>query len=254
MLLNRLLPHLTIVLIFFGWEILFKKPKGIYFLVIFFIIWILLVIWKLLGLKSITKITYWNFLTTPILLILSGGIFLVFIEKAIIKHLLFLVIAILIGLFLETLFIYIYEHENYRSPTLENISRLINLISFYFYLSGIYGLAIFLSLSIWLRVVITLPVIIISIYQIFWINKVKAKKSWLHLLVISLILIELFIAVNTLPTSFYVNGFILGVIYYLMTNLSLDYFSGQIKKGAVSRYLLFSFLMLLLVLITAQWT
>jgi len=254
LILNRLLPYLTAILIFAGFEILFREPKWIYFVVPIFIIWIFFTIWKLFGVRSASKLAQWNFLINPVIFILGSGLFFVFIEKAIFKHLLFFFTAILSGLFIETLFIYIYDHENYKSGALENISRLMNLIAFYFYLSGVYGLSIFLSLPFWLLIILALPVLAVLSYETFWINKIETKKGRPYIIIISLVLGELLITVSFLPTSFYVNGFILTIFYYVMTGLSLDYFYDRIKKWTISKYLIIGILMLLLVLITAQWT
>ncbi len=253
MVFNRLLPYLTTVLVFAALEIIFSNPAGIYFIGVFLILWIWFSVWKLTGFRSITQSAQWNFLIIPILLILSSGLVLIFIEASWLRHLLAILTAFGSGLFLEALFIYLYEHENYQPGSLETIAGLINLAAFYFYVSGIYGLGIFLGLPLWSQILAVLPVILLSSYAVFWFNKIPSQISRRHLLVVSLILFELFLAVVNLPTSFYVDGFILVAADYLLISLSLDQLLGRLKKLTVARYLIIGLVVVILILATAQW-
>ncbi len=242
------------LLIFFGFEIINSVPTWLYAVILILLIWVFLVVSKLLGLKTIIRLRQIHFLIIPLAFIFSAALLAIFIKNALLRHGLFIFTGVSVGLFLETLFVYIYGHENYRAGSLEGVSKIINLVTCYFFFSGIYGLSIMVGLPLWIIIIMALAAIIIIGYEFLWINKIPNKAKWLSLIIINLILLELFIAVNFLPTGIYVDGFILTVAYYAMANIISNHLAGKLKKSALLWYLIISILMLLLVLFTAQWT
>jgi len=253
MIINRLLPYFTALLVFIGLEILPTAPQKIYYIFGFFVLIIFLAVWRLIGFREIRKIGRWNFLVTPILFILGGGLILVFVEDTIYRQILFFGIPLLLGFYLEALFVYIYEHENYRQGVLENLFSVINLAAFYFLFSGIYGLKIFIGLPAWSEILIALPFIVLLVYENFWINKMVLARAKSFLAVNALLLFELFLAIEYLPSGFYVKGLILSAGFYLLTGLSLDYHNEKVEKWAIVRYSVIVAVSLAAVMLTAQW-
>lgn len=254
MILNRILPYLSILIIFFGFEIINVSPLWIYLIVLILLIWVLFTVSKLLGLKTIIKLKQIHFLILPLAFVLSAALLAIFVKTILLRHGLFAFTAIFTGLFLESLFVYVYGHEDYRAGSIEGISKIINLATCYFLFSGIYGLSTMVGLPLWQTAIMALAAAIIIGYEILWINKIPDKVKRLSLFVIILILIELFIAINLLPTGIYVDAFILTTLYYAIANIISDHYAGSLKRKVALWYLIISFLMLLLVLMTAQWT
>jgi len=61
------------------------------------------------------------------------------------------------------------------------------------------------------------------------------------------------VSVGYLPTSYYVNAFILAVAAYIMLGLSREFIQKALDRKKVISYLSISGLLLLLILTTAQW-
>ena len=250
---NRLIPYFSFFLFFAGFEAMITKQQWYYYIMAFFVLWVFLVVWRLLGFNEIKKIGQWNFLVPPLFLIFFAGAVMVFLEDSLYQQVLLLVSALLASLFLETIFVYIYEHENYQEGALENISLLGNLISTFFLLATGLGLKIFIGLPVWLEFLIVLPLIAILINEIIWVNKIVAKDGRIFVATLTLLLGELLLAVNFLPINFYVSSFVLLAIFYVLISLSLDYLKKQIVRLAVVKYLAISLTTVAVALLTAQW-
>lgn len=252
-LVNRFIPILCPLFIFIIFEIFFKKPFWIYWLFSLLIVAVAISVWKLIGRGLITVGARWNFLVAPLFLITSGLFFILFLENQILKHFLAIFLAVLLGLFLENIFIYIYRHDKYQVNSLENISSYLNLISTLFFNSGFFGLLIFLNIPVWLLILLILLVTFSLSYQTMWINKIVSEKSWIYILIICLILCELAWALSFLPTSFYVSGAVLSIAYYLVLGISRFYLLGNLDAKIVKRHLIISLIVLILILGTARW-
>jgi hypothetical protein len=250
---NRFFSLILAILIFIGFEVLFKKPDWIYFLILYFIFVTAALIWQAIGKGLITFGARWKFLITPLSLVLSGLFFIIFLENLFLKHFLAILISILVGFFLENIIIYIYFHERYQASSLENISNYLNLISIFFFTSSIFGVFSFLNISLWLLTILILVIVALLIYETMWINKFFSFKKWIYILVISLISVETFWAVTFLPVSFYVSGAILTIVYYILSGLSRNYLLGILDKRILKRYLIVSIIVLILILGTAKW-
>lgn len=252
-LINRLIPFLCPLFVFISFEIIFKKPIFVYWLFTFLIIIVVTSVWKLIGKGLITITARWNFLITPLFLVLGGLLFVFFLENKIFKHLLVVFLVFLLGLFLETMFVYIYRHEKYQVNSLENISSYINLISSLFFYSSFFGLLIFLNIPFWLIALLTLIITFFLSHQTMWVNKIVSVRSWLYILVICLILCELAWVLSFLPISFYVRGAVLSVIYYLVIGISRFHLLGILDVKVIRRHLIISLIVLILILGTARW-
>lgn len=250
---NRFIPFLCSLLIFASYEIFFKRPFWIYWLFPILIVAVASLIWKLIGKGLKTVIARWNFLIVPLFLMTGGLFFILFLEHQIIRHFLVFLVAVLLWLYSEAIFIYIYQHEKYQVNSLENISSYINLISALFFYSGFFGLLIFLNISIWLVVLLVLLVTVFLSYQTMWVNKIIFGKSLLYILIIGLVLCELAWVLSFLPINFYVSGVFLSVIYYLLSGISRFHLLGTLDVKVIRRHLIISLIMLILILGTTRW-
>jgi len=253
-LLNRLIPIIVPLVIFASLELLFSKPHWLYFIISSLIVILCAATWKIIGKGLITIRARWLYLLAPISFLTSGIFFILFLEGTWIKHSLALAIAIFIAVFLENIFVYIYQHEKYQINSLENVSNYLNLTSIFLFNSGLFGFFVFLNVPLWQLSLVSLAISFILTFQTIWVNKIKPEAAWLHIVVICLILFELFWTVSFLPTAFYVNGLLIATAFYLMNNLIRLHLSGKLNKKVVKRYLLLCGSVITLVLATARWT
>jgi hypothetical protein len=209
---------------------------------------------------------FWYFLITPFLFFISNVLFFILLEES------FFLKCVVAGLFVllqwfiyKNIFFLFKKPEKYQPNSIRNIFNFINLISIFFFTSSFYALIIFVGAPVWLLSIFLFLIIFLILFQFFWINKISEKKARFFTLIFGLIFIEIFLIVSFLPTSFYVNGLILTLIYFNIKNISKKYLlnvfysesSGkpliEIIQRATVRYLIINILALVLILGTAQY-
>lgn len=253
-LLKRLIPIITPIIIFAAMEMLFLWPSLIYFFIVGMILVLGLATWQIIGKGLVHTEARWFYLLTPISFLVSGIIFILFLEQAWVKHTLALALSFFLGVFLENIFSYIYRHEKYQANSLENISNYLNLTSVFFLNASLFGFALFLSLPLWELSLISLVISFILTFQTIWINKIRPAAAWLHIIVICLILFEVFWTLSFLPTAFYVNGLVMTAAFYFTNNLTRLNLTGRLSKTLLVRYCVLCAIILLVVLLTAKWS
>lgn len=250
---NRLIPILAPLLIFLFLEFFFLKPHYIYLIAFLLLSMVGAATWKIIGKGLVTGSARWLYLLTPIALLLSGVLFLLFLERTWAKHLLAASLSVLSGIFWENIFVYIYQHEKYQINSLENISNYLNLTSMFLFNSSLFGFFLFLNMPLWQLSLVALIFAFILTFQTIWINKIKPGAAWLSIMAICLIIFEMFWAVSFLPTAFYVNGLLIATIFYLTNNLMRLHLLDALNKKVVRRYLILCGAVIVLVLGTAKW-
>jgi hypothetical protein len=250
---NRLIPIITPLLIFSALELFFFKPQFIYFIFIFLILLIGGATWKIIGKGLVNVSVRWLYLLTPFAFLISGILFLMFLEQPWEKHLLALSLAFFCGVFLENIFVYIYQHAKYQVNSLENISNYLNLTSMFLFNSSLFGFSVFLNVALWQLSLISFIFTFTLTFQTVWINRINIRAAPLQISVICLILFELFWAVSFLPTAFYVNGLIIAISFYLMNNLMRLHLLNSLNKKVIRRYFVLCSLIIFFILLTAQW-
>jgi hypothetical protein len=159
----------------------------------------------------------------------------------------------LLLLILQNLFDRFYHSSHYPANSFESMSGNINSISLFLLITVGYSFYTFLNLPIWVLALLFLFSSTLLAYQTMWISGIELKRSWLYILIIDLLAVELFWTLLFLPHTFYLKGLVITVVYYIIINLSRNYLINLLNKKMVWRYLLVGGIILLLSLVTAQW-
>jgi hypothetical protein len=197
---------------------------------------------------------FFHFLILPIVFCFTSFFFLTFLVNVYIYNAVSVLCAVILYFLLRQYYTYFYFTHRYQPYSLESLSTYISMISSFFLFSGLYSSFILLKFGITSMVLVLVIVEAVLIYYYFWINKIDLKKSGIFILVIVAILAELFVAVSYLPTSYYVNAFILSIALTLMLVLSRNFFVASLTKKKIISHLAVSSIILLIVLLTAKWS
>lgn len=209
-------------------------------------------IWQFTG-RQLRKAAFWNFIITPFLTVNSGWVFLVFLDGESTKQLVTVITTVSVWIFLKVTFLYFFFRPKYEAHTLENISSYLNLITVFLFSSSMFNLIILLRVPAWQGAIGSLVLVGLLSYQMFWIGDLGFRTAWRSVAVITLVTGELFLAVSFLPTSVYVNGLLMTLGYYTMTGLARNWSLNIRERRVVVRYLLISFSILVIILLTAKW-
>jgi hypothetical protein len=252
MILKRILVFLGPLLIAIILELSFYNLKLLYVLPFIGILGLLLILKYLIKEKLFSQ-EYFYLSLLPFLLFICTISLLLLISFVFLKHLIIILFALLLILYLENIFLYYYQPLNYQLYALENLAAIFNLIIFFLLAIILNAFYTFLNLPLWLLSIILIIALSLLISQSFWINKLKNEFCYVYLLIIDIIILEFFWALTFLPTNFYVSSIILTIIFYLIWGILKAKLNEQLAKPIIWRYLLISTILLLIIIITSQW-
>ncbi|MFH0892680.1 MAG: hypothetical protein V1867_07975 [Candidatus Falkowbacteria bacterium] len=254
---NRFLPLLIPLLVFALLEIFYFQPKLIYVVLVLSTALYFFTIRQFL-LDGTVEEKWYNLVILPVYF--SAGIVamstLVPRETASGRVLLqsfFLLNAGFLYLYLRSIYHYLYNEKAQEKYSLKNLSAYGNFLAFYFLASSVYGLQSFLNLPVWLLMVVLVVFSGMMVYQVIWSHRINRQIGIFYILVFCLIIIELAWSVSFLTLSYYVLGLIVAICYYVLIGLVKAYLLGNLRAKTVKWYLIFGFLALILVLLTARW-
>jgi len=248
----RLIPWTSPILVLAVFETLIGYPESIFWTVPVATAIVFFSIWFLTG-RKFKKLKFWNFLISPLLLVNSGWIFLIFLEGKLFKHVFLFFLVILLWIFLKVVFLYFHLRPKYQAHAIENVSGYLNLITIFLLFGGFFNLFIFLGLPFGLLVLAGLISTALLTYQVFWVSEISLISARPYILIITLITMELFLSIRFLPTSAYVNSLVIAIGYYLLTGLGRNWLLNIKEPKVIRRYLAISLISLVIVLITAKW-
>ena len=249
---NRIIPALSAIIIFILLEKLLQTPKQIFWIVFLVIVFVILSVWQLTNRKLLNK-KFWQFIITPVLLVVNGVLFLVFLDSTIIRQIFLIILVVGIWTYFEVVYLWLHSRPKYQPHSLENISTHLNLLTIFLSASGLFSLIIFFGLSQWALALIFVIISGLLTHQMVWASGATLRSDWPYVFVITLAVTQVFIAVSFLPTSIYVNGLVITLAYYVMTGISRNWLLDIKNNKVIRRYLTISFVSLVVILATAKW-
>ncbi|MBI5077692.1 hypothetical protein HZB94_04920 [Candidatus Falkowbacteria bacterium] len=196
---------------------------------------------------------FWHFLILPVIFAASSFFFFLFLTSELNFHLLVSLTGGALYLILHQYFTYVHFPSKYQPYTLENLTFYISIFSIFFIFSCAFASLILIQWSIFYLISVILLVMAVIIYKYFWVHKISIAEGWLFILIILLAQVEIFVAVSYLPTSYYVDAFILTVASYLMLGLSKNAILSSSNKKQTIIQLSVAAILLFAVLASAKW-
>lgn len=249
---NKAVPWLASLSVFFSFEQLFANPKFIYWLVPIAIFVNVVGVWQLTT-RSLTSEKFWRFAVTPFFFLSTGVLFFSFFEGDIIRRLLLVAFSVLIWIYFEVIRLWFHERPKYQVHSLENISTYLDLLTIFFAASGFYSLILFFGWNLWYFSLGFTAITALVTYQLIWTSGASLRSAWAYLITITVVVSELFVVTSYLPSSVYVNGLIVTLGFYLTAGLARNWLIDVKEKSILKRYLAISIFSLIIILITAKW-
>lgn len=229
-------------------------PLYVYWILIIPISLLLIVVeaWLVTTERFLSK-TFWMYIITPVFFILAIFGMVALLENTVIQQILILGGAMLYWLYLSNVAVYHFDFKNYHTSAIENISSYMNLISLFCLTIVAYAAEALLNTSLALMGIGMIIFIVLILLQSIWAAKIDSNKRFLYVIAMAIIMIESFWVVAFLPSNFYLQGFILTVIYYGAWGLLKSNLLGIFSKRLLIRYLGLCGLAVIAVIMTAQW-
>lgn len=251
-LLKRLSPFLIAIvnLVFLEailkWPFLFFVLAGLALFINLFFVGLLTV--KNLGFKDTMR--FW--LTCFILTVSTSASFL-FIDSVVLRQVLIMVYVLLIFLYQDFLFNFLYRPEKYKVYSLENLNNVINLLTVFLTNLSIFALIVFMNMVFWLSLLIEIGVISCSLILLFYANKLELRGNEWLLVTTGLIVTEFFTIFTWLPFNFFIKAVLISALYYLLSGVVKLIVNQQLYKKNFLVFLSVAVVIWMALFATSRW-
>lgn len=189
-----------------------------------------------------------------VLMIAISTVFsLLFLELVAPRHGIIVFFAFVLYLFLEHVRREIRKHNEEDSQSIAEFARMVNIGSMFLISTVGIGLTIFLGIPAWMTL---LPLTVVAIawsWHLYAACYKDCDKPWPRILLTTVIVVETYLVALRLPTSMFVGGALVGIVYYLAANLFRASIEGRITVKLVKRYVIVGAGLIALLLLTARW-
>lgn len=251
-LLHRISVYLIVLAVFFVFGLMAWQPANIIFIGSSLLVLMMFLLTRLLGYEWKSP-SFWIFFLSPLALVFSAVLFLLFTEGVYMIWAIGLLTTFLTFIYLENLFTFYYLPANYQPYALEYMSLAIYLCLVFFLSSGLYAMKLFLLLPFWIPGIILFSVALLTCIGMFWVSKVNISTSIHYTIAGAIAIAQLYIAIGMLPTGFIVNGALLAIMFYVYLGLSRAHVLEKLTRKVLMRYVVTGTVFSGMMLLTAQW-
>lgn len=195
----------------------------------------------------------WVMVGTPMLFLLSAVMLFLFLDTQVARIAISVTVALLSYFYAEQLFMFVHLPATYQPYALQNLTGILGVLSLFFFVAGSHALLLFERVPLVVLAVFFFPITFAIIFKSLWTANVPHDVSRLYALGGAVLFTELFASVSYLPTTFLTNAAILAILFYLFLGISRAQSLAKLSRPLLSRYLSVGAVMLVAVIVTAQW-
>lgn len=244
--------NLTPVVWFFGLFWVRKIPNHYYWFFVFFGLYLFFLI-MIICRQRIDR-TFLRFLIMPFGWSIGSLAMLFFVIGDGAYYALTIFCGLLLYLLLRQYYIYFYFPNKYQAYSLESLTFYVVIFSLFFFSAASFAALALVQMRWYFLAPILAVLLMLILYQFFWMNKVDFIKSKIFILPITLILLELILALSYLPIGYFANGFVVAASGYVMLTLTKAQLQGSLNKKSLWWTLVIFLVSLLLILLTTRWS
>ncbi|MEK7545659.1 MAG: hypothetical protein AAB554_01110 [Patescibacteria group bacterium] len=137
--------------------------------------------------------------------------------------------------------------------SISEFARMVNIGSLFLVASVGVGVTAFLPVQAWWTVPPVAVIAALWSWHLYLACVERCVRSGARVLLTTLIVLQTYIVAIALPTSMFVGGALVGIVYYLAANLLPIGATDAIPSKLVRKYVLYGLGLLALILATARW-
>jgi len=196
---------------------------------------------------------WWLPAILPIFFITAMTIYVALQPSWILVQLLFLVLLIFIFNYYKNLYYFWQRPDLYEEEDNTRIEAYGGFLTIFLAAADLYGLQSLLSLTVWPMMIIFTVIVLVIAYLNLNLKNQDRKTIWQFAAMITFLIIEMALVFVFLPLSYNVSALSLGIVYYLLINLSRLYLQQALTNKKIKLYLIISYTGLAILLFTARW-
>jgi len=199
------------------------------------------------------QVPWWLPAILPTIFIVSITAYISLQSSWILVQLLFLILAIFIFNYFKNLYYFWQRPDLYEDDDNTRIKAYGGFLVIFFAAADLYGLQSLLSLTVWPIFIIFAAMVLAVAYVNLNLKNQDQKTQWQFSITITLLIIEMALVFIFLPLGYNVSALSIGIVYYLLINLSRLYLLKALTAKKIKLYLILSYAGLAILLFTARW-
>ncbi|HTK59826.1 MAG TPA: hypothetical protein VL283_01340 [Candidatus Baltobacteraceae bacterium] len=137
--------------------------------------------------------------------------------------------------------------------SISEFARMVNIGSLFLVASVGIGVTVFLPVEAWWTVPPVIAVAALWSWHLYLACTERCMRPGARVMLTTLIVLQTYLVALTLPTSMFVGGALVGIVYYLAANLLPIGATEAIPVKLIRRYVMYGGGLLALILATARW-
>ncbi len=252
-LLHRITPFVIATVFATGMLFVSYHPMSAVWILTIVTVLALSLFFRLAGARFREK-EFWGLVAIPTLHILATVLLFMLADDTAIRFLVILLGAGVAYFYAENLFTYLHLPGAYQAYSLQNSGGIMAVVTLFFLAAGGHALYSFARIPLYLFAISFAVLCFTLTLSALWISKVPLQRAAVYALAAAVIFAELLVVITYLPTMYITDGALVAVLYYMYLGLSRANLSSKLSKTVVRRYITVGTLMILAILLTAQWT
>ena len=203
--------------------------------------------------KPERKVKWWVMAILPVTFLISAAVYSSLQSNGILIQFLFLVLAIFLFNYFKSLYYFWSRPDLYKEDDYGTIRAYGSFLVIFFVAADLYGLQSLLSLTVWPMFLVFMAVVLGVVYLNLDLEEVDNKTMWQSSVLITWLLSEMAWVFIFLPLNYNVSALSIGIVYYLIINLTRLYLQKALTSKKIKLYLILSYAGLAILLFTARW-
>jgi hypothetical protein len=164
------------------------------------------------------------------------------------------VIAVIyFGLFEKNVATFLFQPSKYIPYSLEHMSTYTTLVAAFFAYVSIFMFGVLHLVRLRYLLLAAILVTMLMVWQTFWIQKLPWQRVRWFVLGLTTVIVESMMVLYYWPISFFVNGALLTLIFYVTLHLSRHYLADTLTRRLIIRYSSLASLATVILLFSAKW-
>jgi len=196
---------------------------------------------------------WWLLAILPVSFLLVITTYISLQPSWILIQLLFLVLAVFLFNYFKSVYYFWRRFDLFKEEDFNSIKAYGSFLVIFLSAADLYGLQSLLSLTVWPLFLAFMSIVLVIAYLNLTVEHDSLKTTWQFSTIITLLIAEMALVFVFLPLSYNVSGLSVGIVYYLLINLSRLYLQKALTPKKIKLYLIISYAGLAILLITARW-
>ena len=203
--------------------------------------------------QSHWRLEYLGLSAPMIILLVTSYAFMLIQERVDIIAVAGTVTVICFLLFEKNLAIFLFQPSRYIPYSLEHMSTYSTMVAAFFAYVSMFMFAVLHLSRLRYLLIAAILVTAVMVWQTFWIQKLPWQRARWFVLVLTSVIVESIVVLYYWPISFFVNGALLTIIFYVSLHLSRHYLAETLTRRLIIRYSGLAMFASVILLVSAKW-